>query len=49
MPNPTSDIINIRFGEFDATTVLPPGWHGHVDAMRNLVLEKDGPRKDTQL
>jgi N-methylhydantoinase A len=26
--------------QFDATTVIPPGWSGRVDAYRNLVLEK---------
>ena len=26
--------------QFDATTVLPPGWSGHVDHHRNLILEK---------
>jgi N-methylhydantoinase A len=25
--------------QFDATTVIPPGWTGHVDAYRNLILE----------
>jgi len=26
--------------QFDATTVVPPGWTGRVDQHRNLVLEK---------
>ncbi len=26
--------------QFDATTVVPPGWHARVDAFRNLVLER---------
>jgi N-methylhydantoinase A len=26
--------------QFDATTVLPPGWTGRVDGYRNLILEK---------
>ena len=26
--------------QFDATTVIPSGWSGHVDAQRNLVLER---------
>jgi N-methylhydantoinase A len=26
--------------QFDATTVIPPGWHATVDAFRNLVLSK---------
>jgi N-methylhydantoinase A/oxoprolinase/acetone carboxylase beta subunit len=26
--------------QFDATTVIPPGWRGCVDAYRNLVLDK---------
>jgi N-methylhydantoinase A len=26
--------------QFDATTVIPPGWSGHVDVQRNLVLER---------
>jgi len=29
--------------QFDATTVIPPGWAGRVDGYRNLVLEKDRP------
>ncbi len=28
--------------QFDATTVVPPGWRAHVDGFRNLVLERDG-------
>lgn len=34
--------------QFDATTVVPPGWRGHVDGMRNLVLEKGTDGKDTR-
>ena len=26
--------------QFDATTVIPSGWSGHVDGYRNLILEK---------
>jgi len=26
--------------QFDATTIVPPGWTGRVDQHRNLVLEK---------
>jgi N-methylhydantoinase A len=26
--------------QFDATTVIPPGWTGRVDGYRNLILEK---------
>jgi N-methylhydantoinase A len=26
--------------QFDATTVVPPGWTARVDALRNLVIEK---------
>jgi N-methylhydantoinase A/oxoprolinase/acetone carboxylase beta subunit len=26
--------------QFDATTVIPPGWRGKVDGFRNLVLER---------
>jgi N-methylhydantoinase A len=26
--------------QFDATTVIPPGWNGRVDAYRNLILER---------
>ena len=26
--------------QFDATTIIPPGWRGRVDEHRNLVLEK---------
>ena len=26
--------------QFDATTVIPPGWHGRVDGFRNLILER---------
>jgi len=26
--------------QFDATTIIPPGWTGRVDQHRNLVLEK---------
>jgi N-methylhydantoinase A len=29
--------------QFDATTVLPPGWSGTVDPYRNLVLRRDFP------
>jgi N-methylhydantoinase A len=28
--------------QFDATTVIPPGWRARVDRRRNLVLDKDG-------
>ena len=28
--------------QFDATTVIPPGWAGRVDAYRNLMLDKSG-------
>jgi N-methylhydantoinase A len=28
--------------QFDATTVIPPGWHGRVDGYRNLVLQMNG-------
>lgn len=28
--------------QFDATTVVPPGWTGRVDVYRNLVLERAG-------
>jgi len=28
--------------QFDATTVIPPGWTGRVDGHRNLMLEKKG-------
>jgi N-methylhydantoinase A len=27
--------------QFDATTVIPPGWRGRVDGFRNLILERD--------
>jgi N-methylhydantoinase A len=27
--------------QFDATTVLPPGWSARVDAYRNLILRSD--------
>jgi N-methylhydantoinase A len=27
--------------QFDATTVIPPGWSGRVDRYRNLILEKN--------
>jgi N-methylhydantoinase A len=27
--------------QFDATTVIPPGWSGSVDAFRNLILRKE--------
>jgi N-methylhydantoinase A len=27
--------------QFDATTVIPPGWRGRVDRRRNLVVDKD--------
>ena len=26
--------------QFDATTVIPPGWTGRVDGFRNLILER---------
>jgi N-methylhydantoinase A len=26
--------------QFDATTVIPPGWSARVDGTRNLVIEK---------
>ena len=26
--------------QFDATTVIPAGWRGHVDRYRNLILER---------
>ena len=26
--------------QLDATTAVPPGWSGHVDGVRNLVLER---------
>ena len=29
--------------QFDATTVIPPGWSGRVDGYRNLMLEKEKP------
>lgn len=29
--------------QFDATTIIPPGWSGSVDAYRNLMLKKDAP------
>lgn len=29
--------------QFDATTIVPPGWSGSVDAYRNLMLRKDAP------
>ena len=28
--------------QFDATTVIPPGWRGRVDQRRNLILEREG-------
>jgi N-methylhydantoinase A len=28
--------------QFDATTVIPPGWRARVDARRNLILERRG-------
>ena len=28
--------------QFDATTVIPPGWTARVDGLRNLILEKSG-------
>lgn len=28
--------------QFDATTIVPAGWRGRVDAYRNLMLEKEG-------
>ena len=27
--------------QFDATTVIPPGWSGRVDGYRNLILENE--------
>jgi N-methylhydantoinase A len=30
--------------EFGATTVVPPGWQGGVDAYGNLLFERDAPR-----
>jgi len=27
--------------QFDATTVIPPGWNGHVDAYRNIILRSE--------
>jgi N-methylhydantoinase A len=27
--------------QLDATTVIPPGWHGRVDGYRNLVLQRE--------
>jgi len=27
--------------QFDATTVIPPGWNGRVDGYRNLILRSD--------
>ncbi|HWS46065.1 MAG TPA: hypothetical protein VN636_09415, partial [Acidimicrobiia bacterium] len=27
--------------QFDATTVIPPGWRARVDPRRNLILQKD--------
>jgi N-methylhydantoinase A/oxoprolinase/acetone carboxylase beta subunit len=27
--------------QFDATTVIPPGWSGTVDAYRNLILRSE--------
>jgi N-methylhydantoinase A len=27
--------------QFDATTVIPPGWSGRVDAYRNLILRSE--------
>ena len=27
--------------QFDATTVMPPGWSGRVDAYRNLILRSE--------
>jgi N-methylhydantoinase A len=29
--------------QFDATTVIPPGWKAHVDGYRNLIIEKKAP------
>ena len=26
--------------QFDATTVIPPGWTAHVDGYRNLILAR---------
>ncbi len=26
--------------QFDATTIVPPGWRGQVDGLRNLILER---------
>jgi N-methylhydantoinase A len=31
--------------QFDATTVLPPGWRGTVDGLGNLILERAAPRR----
>ena len=28
--------------QFDATTVVPPGWHASVDRFGNLILERKG-------
>jgi len=28
--------------QFDATTVIPPGWGAQVDRRRNLILHKGG-------
>jgi N-methylhydantoinase A len=28
--------------QFDATTVIPPGWCGRVDGYRHLILEREG-------
>ena len=28
--------------QFDATTVIPPGWRARVDSFRNLILQRDG-------
>ena len=28
--------------QFDATTVVPPGWHASVDRYGNLILERKG-------
>ena len=28
--------------QFDATTLIPPGWRVRVDGFRNLILQRDG-------
>ena len=32
--------------QFDATTVIPPGWRGRVDGFRNLILATDVARME---